>query len=255
MTCIRLTLSVLLGTSIVLAQSERSMISDGNRQYRDKKYADAEANYRKALEKNKELQQGAFNLGDALYKQERFNEAVDQYNAATSRASDAKTKSQAYHNLGNALLKNQKLPESIAAYKDALKLNPGDEDTKYNLEYAKALLKQQQNQQKQNKDQKSDDKQKQDQKNQQQQKQDQQKQDQQKQAKQDQQKQDNEKQGQKQQAQNDKQKDQKGQQVKKMQISKEDAERILEALKNEEKDVQKKLHKKAPARVKVDKDW
>jgi Ca-activated chloride channel homolog len=219
------------------AQSERSLIREGNHQYKDNKFADAEVNYRKALEKNKELSQGTFNLGDALYKQGRFDEAAEQYRNIASKSGDANLKSQAYHNLGNSLLKGQKIPESIAAYKEALKLSPNDADTKYNLEYAKALLKQQQQQQQQNKDQKKDEKQKQDQQKQNQSKQDQQKQEQ------------------KKEEQQQKEQQQRQAQQKKQQISKEDAERILEALKNEEKDVQKKLHKRVPARVKVEKDW
>ena len=231
-----------LTVTVVYAQSERSLIREGNRAYKDNKYADAEVSYRKALEKNKEFLEGPFNLGDALYKQGRFGEAAEQYQIAATRTKDADEKAQALHNLGNSLLKSQKYPESIAAYKEALKLNPRDVDTKYNLEYAKQMLKQQQQQQ-QNKDQKKNEKQdknKKDQNKQDQQKQDQEKKDQQQQQNQEQQKADQ----QKQQA-----------QQKKQQISKQDAERILEALKNEEKDVQKKLHKKVPARVRVEKDW
>jgi tetratricopeptide (TPR) repeat protein len=227
-------------------QSERSLIREGNRSYKDNKFTDAEVNYRKALEKDKELGQGIFDLGDALYKQGRFGEAVEEYGNAAAKATDSHLKAQALHNLGNGLLKDQKLPESISAYKEALKLNPTDEDTKYNLEYAKALLKRQQQQQQQNqkKDQKKDDKNKQDKQKQDQQKQDQQKQDEQK--KEEQNKPDK---------QNQAQQDQKQAQQKKQQISKEDAARILEALNNEEKNIQKKLHKKIPARVKVEKDW
>ncbi|MBI1804256.1 MAG: tetratricopeptide repeat protein [Ignavibacteriae bacterium] len=253
---ILLVIIALAGSSIAWTQSERSLIREGNRLYKDNKYADAEVDYRKALEKNKNLQQGTFNLGDALYKQGRFAEAAEQYHAAVSGASDPALKAQAYHNLGNALLKAQKLPESISAYKEALKANPHDVDTKYNLEYAKALLKQQQS--RKDKNQKNDDKQQQDKQQQQNQdKKNEQKQNQ-EQQNQDQNKQSQEQQSRQQQAQNDdkKQQDkQKGTQMKKIQISKEDAERILEALKNEEKAVQKKLHKKAPARVKVEKDW
>src|SRR6267378_1652618 len=195
------------------AQSERSFIREGNRSYKENKFTDAEVNYRKALEKNKDLHQGIFDLGDALYKQGRFGEAVEQYSSAAARTTDPPVKAQALHNLGNGLLKEQKLPESISAYKEALKLNPRDEDTKYNLEYAKALLKRQEQQQNQKKDQKKDDNHKKDEQNQQEK------------EKQDQQ-------------------DQKQAQQKKQQISKEDAARILEALNNEEKNIQKKLHKK-----------
>ena len=243
-------MSILTFMMIGLAQgqSERSLIREGNRLYKDNKFADAEVNYRKAVEKNKEFREGPFNLGDALYKQGRFGEAAEQYQLAVTRTKDVAEKAQSYHNLGNALLKSQKIPESIAAYKEALKLHPNDLDTKYNLEYAKQLLKQQQQQQ--NKNQKNDDKQKKEQNKQDQQKQDQQKQDQQK---QDQQKSDQQQREQQQAEQKDQQ--QKQVQQKKQQISKQDAERILEALKNEEKDVQKKLHKKVPARVRVEKDW
>ncbi len=216
----------------VHAQSERSLIRDGNRSYKENNFTDAEVKYKKALEKNKDLPQGLFNLGDALYKQGRFDEAANQFLRASSKNDDAAAKSGMYHNLGNALLKEKKLPESIASYKEALKLRPNDLDTKYNLEYAKALLKQQQqnkNQQKESKQDKQKDKQNQD-------KQDQQKQDQKKEEQQN-------------------KEEQRQAQQKKQQISKEDAERILEALKNEEKDVQKKLHKKVPARVRVEKDW
>jgi len=224
------------------AQSERSLIRDGNRLYNDKKYADAEVNFRKALEKNNEVKEGVFNLGDALYKQQRYDESAEQYHRSAESITDPKLKAQALHNYGNALLKSKKYEECLGAYKEALKYNPKDEDTKYNYEYARQLLKQQQQQQKQqNKDQKND-KQKQDQKKQDQQKQDQQKKDQQK---QDQQKQDQQK----------KDEQQQQPQQKKQQISKQDAERILEALKNEDKDTQKKLHKKVPVRVKIEKDW
>ncbi len=214
------------------AQSDRSLIRDGNRMYKQQKFTDAEVNYRKALEQSRTSEQGIFNLGDALYKQNKYEEAAQQYLKSLEQAHDPGVKSQAYHNLGNALLKSQKIPESIASYEEALKLRPNDVDTKYNLAYAKMLLqKQQQQQQKQ---QNKKDQNKQDQNKQNQQKQDQQKQDQQKQ---------------------DQQQQEQKQTQKKQQISKEDAERILQALNNEERDVQKKLVKKAPARVRVEKDW
>ncbi|MDI6780192.1 MAG: tetratricopeptide repeat protein [Bacteroidota bacterium] len=222
----KLIIYILLFCSVGLAQSERSLIREGNIFYKDGKYTDSEVNYRKSLEQNKDSHIGIFNLGDALYKQEKFEEAAEQFRIATTKETNNQTKAQAYHNLGNSLLKVQKLPESIEAYKNSLKINPKDFDTKYNLEYAKALLKQQQQQQqKQDKNQQKQDKQKRDQQKEEQQKQEQQKQDQQK------------------------------AQQQKQQISKEDAERMLEALKNEEKDVQKKLKKKAPARISIEKDW
>ena len=222
------------GRASAWSQSDRSLIRDGNRLYRQQKFTDAEVNYRKALEQSKTSEQGFFNLGDALYKQNKYGEAAQEYLKSLEQAHDPDARARAYHNLGNALLKSQKFPESIASYEEALKLRPNDLDTKYNLAYAQAMLKQQQQQQQQKKQNK------QDQEKQNQQKKDQQKQDEQK---QDQQKQEQQKQQQQQ------------QQQKKQQISKEDAERILQALNNEERDVQKKLVKKAPARVRVEKDW
>jgi tetratricopeptide (TPR) repeat protein len=219
---------LIIASSIAYSQSERSLIREGNKFYSDNKYLDAEVSYRKSLEKNKDSKVGAFNLGDALYKQEKHDEAAEEFRIATSKETDKESKAKAFHNLGNSLLKSQKLQESIEAYKNALKLNPKDVDTKYNLEYAKRMIQQQQQQQQQNKDQQKQDKQEDKQK--------QEKQAQQKQEKKDQQKQ-----------QQAKQQEQK--------ISKEDAERMLEALKNEEKDVQKKLQKKVPARISIEKDW
>ena len=242
-----ISLIVLFKVGSLQAQSERSLIRDGNNAYKENKFTDAEINYRKALEKNKELPQGVFNLGDALYKQERFKDAADQYRITTTKKTDATVKAQAYHNLGNTLLMEKNLQESIKAYKEALKLNPHDADTKYNLEYAKALLKKQEQQQQQKGDQKEDKKQKEDQ---QKNKQQEQNQEQQKQKEQQQ----SEQQKQQQQAQ-EKERQQRQAQQKKQQISKEDAERILQALKNEEQNVQKKIQKRVPARVHVEKDW
>jgi tetratricopeptide (TPR) repeat protein len=244
----KVSIFILLFYSQSFGASERTLVRDGNRLYKDKQYNEAEVNYRKALEKNKQLNEGQFNLGDALYKQGRYEEAEKQFRISAQKSSGT-ARAQAYHNLGNAQLKQKKIEDSIQSYKDALKLNPQDQDTKYNLEFARRLLqqqKQQQQNQQQNKNQKKDKKdQKQNQQNDQQQdqKKDQQKQDQQNQKQDEQQKQQQQQQ-QKQQA-----------EQKKEQISREDAERILQALKNEEKNVQKKLQKKVPANVKVEKDW
>ena len=242
---------VIAVSSAAIAQSDRSLMRDGNRAYTDKKFSDAEINYRKALEKNQNLTNGVFNLGDALYKQERYPEAADQYRKSAEKATSAGEKSEALHNLGNALLKDKKYEESIAAFKESMKLNSKDDDTRYNYEYAKAMLQKQQQQQKQNqqnKDQNKKDDKKQDQKKQDQQNKDQQKKDQ--------EKKDQDKQGQQNKEEQQKQDQQKPGQPKKQQISKQDAERILEALKNQEQKVQAKLHKqKAVGRGSVEKDW
>jgi len=223
-------------SSIIAAQTVRSHISDGNALYKDQKFADAEAEYRKSLEKDNQVMQGYFDLGDALYKQQRYDEAVQNYQNALTKTTVPKIQAQLHHNIGNAHLERKSYQESIDEYKRSLKLNPDDEETKYNLAYAEKMLKQQQQQkQQQNKQNKND---KNQQKDQQKKQQDKDKQDQQKQN---------------QQQQQDKQKQQQQQQEK--QMSRAEAERILDALKNDEKNVQKQLHKKTVVRGTVEKDW
>lgn len=211
-------------------QKEKQYIHEGNKQYDNKKYNEAEKNYNQALNKNKDSYKSIFNLGDAYYKQNKFEEAAEQFQALTHKATSKDTLSKAYHNLGNSLLKSKKYQESVDAYKNALKNNPNDEDTRYNLSYAQQMLKQQQQQQKQNKDNK-DKKDKKDQK---------------KQDKKDQDKKDNK----------DK-KEQKKQEQPEKQISKEDAKRLLDALQNDEKNLHDKMKKQQIKGVKgqIEKDW
>ena len=224
-----------------LAQNERSLIRDGNKQYNQKKYSDAELNYRKGLEKNDHSYEANYNLGNALYRQDKLDEAAKYYSGSAALNKDKAAQQNAYYNLGNSLLKANKYQESVEAYKNSLKLNPKDEQSRYNLSYALSKLRQQQQQQQNKNDKNKDNK---DQKqNKQQQQQDQKKQD----EKKDQQQQ---QQDQKQQA------DNKQQQQPKPKISKEDAERMLQALKNDEKNLQKKLAKKFDASTgNPEKDW
>jgi tetratricopeptide (TPR) repeat protein len=221
-------------------QSMRSLMRDGNGQYKDQKYSDAEVSYRKALEKDQDFAPGHYNLGNSLYRQDKGDEAIRSYENALVKAVNKQTKAEAYYNIGNAHMKGQRYQEALKSYIESLKLNPNDQDTKYNLSYALEKLKQQQQQQqnKQNKDDKKDQKQ-----DQEKQKQDQQKKDQQK---QDQQKQDQQKQQQNQ---------QQPQQSQEKKMAKAEAERILDVLKNNEKDVQKKLRVRQGVRVKTEKDW
>ncbi|MEW6512114.1 MAG: tetratricopeptide repeat protein [Bacteroidota bacterium] len=218
------------------AQSVRSLVNGGNDLYKDQKFADAEVNYRKALEKEQALVQGHFNLGDALHKQGKFDEAVREYESALGKAEANDTKAYAHYNIGNSLMREQRYADAVKAYIDALKLNPEDEDAKYNLSYALEKLRQQQQQQQQNKNQKNS--QKKDQQKDEKQKQDQQK------KERDQQSKDRQ----------DKQKQPQSAQQQK-QMSRADAQRILDVLKNSEKDVQKRLRARQAVRAKTDKDW
>lgn len=212
----------------VSGQGERRLIREGNKQYTAGKFTDAETAYRKAINKNPKSVEAAFNIGNTLYKQGKFEDAAKQFSSINDSIGDKQILSKSFYNLGNAYFKANKLQESASAYKNALRNNPTDMDAKFNLSLVQHMLKQQQDKKdqdnKDNKDNKDKDKKdnKKDQ-DKQQNKNDQQKQDQQK---QDQQKQDQDKQQQKPQQ---------------NQISREDAQRMLDALKNDEKAVQIKV--------------
>jgi len=220
-------ITLILASTTVWGQKHKGEIREGNRLFKSEKFEDSEVAYRRALDIQSGSLPATFNLGDALYRQEKFDEAERQFIAASSKNTSKEVQAQAYHNMGNSLLQAGKLDESIEAYKEALRRNPADMETKYNLAYAQNLKKQQQEQQNQdqNQDQDQDQNQDQDQDQDQNQQQQQQKQ-------------------QQQQPQNQK-------------ISKEDAQRLLAALANDEKKTQEKVKKaKAKAKkVRTLKDW
>jgi tetratricopeptide (TPR) repeat protein len=224
----------LLFSSISFSQSNRSTINDGVDKYEEKKYTDAEVDFRKVVENSPKSFEANFNLGTSYYKQEKYEDAIKSFTSSLESAEDNQSKAKVFHNIGNSLLKSNKLEESIEAYKTALKFNPDDQDTKYNLSYALEMLK--------NKDKDKNKQDKDDQNKKDQQDKDQNKQDQQQNPKpQDQEsKQDNTKQP---------------QQPKEQKISKEEAQRILDAMKNNEKDLQKQLRKKTGRTKQTDKDW
>ena len=155
-------------------KDERKLIREGNDLYNKKKFADAEIQYRKSLEKNKESTVGTYNLGNSLYKEGKFDEAVSRYSQNINQKMPSELKAKNYHNLGNALMESKKYEEAVDAYKNALKASPDDKDTRYNLAYAMSKLQQQQQQQKQQqqKDQNKDNKDQKQQQQQQQQKND-----------------------------------------------------------------------------------
>lgn len=249
-----LLISFILFVSLVHAQSDKALVRQGNKSYQSDDFANAELDYRKALDKNPNSLSGTFNLADAIYSQEDYQKSAELF-AKIGQADLGKSqKSMAYYNLGNSLLKAQQYEQSIEAYKMALRNNPTDEQARYNLEYARKMLKNQQENKDQNKDQDKKDQDKKDQNKQDDQKNDDQKdQDKDKQDKQDQNQEkpqeNKDNQGKPEQQMND-------QQTK--QISKKDAERMLEALKNNEKKTLEKLKKDKKASVRVikkEKDW
>jgi tetratricopeptide (TPR) repeat protein len=234
----------LFGISPVLAQNEAKLTRRGNKFYSEGKYNEAEIDYRKSLEKKCDYIKAQFNLGNALYQQKNYEEASKVFGGLTQRPMNQATTAKAFHNLGNALFEQQKYEESIGAYKNALKLNPDDQETKYNLAYAQRMLKQQQQNQKQDKNQEN----KEENKNQDQQQNKQEQQDK---------KEQQEQQQNKQEQQEKEQEQQKQAEPKKDQMSKEDAERMLEALKNDELKTLEKVNKKQSkgVKIKIEKDW
>lgn len=234
------------------AQSEKKMVREGNGEYEDGNFSEAEVQYRKALTKNPNYYNGKFNLGDAMYEQENFEESAKLFDELAEANLAPEQKAKVHYNQGNNLMQAQKYDEAIDAYKKSLRLNPDDYDAKYNLEYARKKLSDQQQQQQDQENQDQDkDQDKEDQKDQEQDK----NKDDQEQDKKDQE-QDN----------NDQQKDQnkdnkdqnQDQQQQQQNISKQDAQRMLDALKNDEKKTLQKLQKekaKAAKGKKTEIDW
>lgn len=143
----------------VFAQKESADVRAGNKLYKAEKFTEAEIAYRKGLQKNSKSFEANYNLGNALFRQKKYSDALEQYKVALELKPTEKNKiAAAYHNTGNSLLVDNKIEESIDAYKTALKNNPKDDETRYNLAYAQALLKkQQQDQKKQDKQKNPDD--------------------------------------------------------------------------------------------------
>ncbi|MFT3979683.1 MAG: VWA domain-containing protein [Ferruginibacter sp.] len=153
-----LMLLLMLSASSAFAQSEKQDIKKGNDAYGKKDYAAAATEYNKVVKKNPDNATAQYNLGNALYKGDKKEEAVEAYDKSISKLNTPVEKSNAYYNKGVVLQNGNKLPECIDAYKQALKLDPNNEDARQNLQ--KALKKQQeQQQQQQKKDNKDQDKQ------------------------------------------------------------------------------------------------
>jgi tetratricopeptide (TPR) repeat protein len=237
-------LMLLVGSMSAYGQKEeRSRIREGNKLYQSEQYTESELAYRKSLEANPRSLEGAYDLGNALYRQGKYEEAVEQYQLVTgqqqrllSESIENRTRlSEAYHNLGNIGMMNKDYAKSVEAYKQSLRLNPLDDETRYNLALAQKLLQAQESQQDQQKDQNEE----------QQDKQEQDKQDQQQQNEQQQPREDQEQKTREQPQPNE-------------QMSQDNAEQILDAFLQDEKETQEKVKKaqaKQQERRRSDKQW
>lgn len=229
-----LSLLLVIGASHAFAQAktDRDYLRSGNKLYNDSLFIKAEVDYRKALEINPKSTDAMFNLANALLMQQKAKEAMEQYESVSKIEKDKEKLAQIYHNMGVILQSSKQLPQCIEAYKESLRNNPKDDETRYNLALAQKQLKDQQQDQ-QNQDQ---------QQQQQQQKQEEQKQDQ--------------NQDQQEQEQKDQQQQQQQQQQNKNEMSKENAQQLLNAVMQDEKNVQDKVKKQIQIQgKKLDKDW
>ncbi len=222
--CVYIVVYFILHSFSAFSQKEKYVLREGNNQYNNGRYAESEKYYSESLKEKKDYPKANFNLGDAYYKQGKMTDAIGQYDVFIKNSSNKDTLSKAFHNMGNSYLKTKSYDDAIKAYKNSLKFNPKDEDTRYNLAYAKRKLEEQKKKNEENKD-KKDKKDNKDEK--------------------DKQKKDNkEKDGEKKQEKN--------------QMSKAEAQRMLDALKNTDQKLQlqrKQKGDKDAEKKNIDKDW
>lgn len=142
-----LTTAFLLISSLVWGQMfpERSQVRKGNRQYEKENYTEAEAKYMGALSKNPLSYEGNFNLGNSYFRQGRLEEAEQRFQQLGEIPNLPEPMAETQYNLGNTYFEQQKLKEALEAYKQSLRLNPNDQEAKFNLAYVQKLLEDQEN--------------------------------------------------------------------------------------------------------------
>lgn|SRR5690554_4167462 len=214
------------------AQEERPHVRRGVALLEQERFAEAEAEFRSALQLKPSSFEAAYNLGTALFRQEKYDEALQQLQATTPFANDDKQRlASLFHNLGNSYLFGQNIDQSIEAYKQALRHNPLDDETRYNLIAAMKLKDEQEEQEEEQ-------------------------QDQQEQEQQEQQEQEQEQQEQEQEQEQEQQDQQQQQQQESEGISRENAERLLQALEEDEKELLEKMNQNREKQpVRIEKNW
>ena len=211
-------------------KAERDYIRKGNRAFKDSIYVDAEVDYRKALDANPKSTIAHFNLGNTLLWQNKAQEAMNEFVDAARIEKDKGRKAQIFHNIGVIFHSTKEYAKAIEAYKESLRNNPNDDETRYNLALAQKMLKdQQQNQQDQDQNQQDEQKKQQEQQQNQDQQQNQQQQDQQ----------------------------QVPPEQKQDEMSKENAEQLLNSVMQDEQNTQDKVKKQQQAvqGTRLEKDW
>jgi len=145
---IRLILLILLFSNFSFAQEldnlqveSDALVYEGNLASKEN-FIEAEKSYRKAISKKETNAKGAYNLGSTYYNSELYDEAISKLIEATKNGSKEE-KHRAFHNIGNTLMQNKKCREAVEAYKNALRNNPSDDESRYNLALAKECAKEQ----------------------------------------------------------------------------------------------------------------
>ena len=134
---------MVLGLAKVGAQNDRNFIRQGNRAYHKQKWSAAETQYRKAISKNQKNAQAVYNLGCALMMQQKDSMAMIQFENASKMETNKMRRARSYHNMGVVMQQHQQYAQAIGCYENALRCNPQDNATRYNLALCKKLLKNQ----------------------------------------------------------------------------------------------------------------
>jgi len=277
---------ILIGCSVFgqdkLKPQDEKYIYQGNQELQENNFVNAEAEYRNAISENPTNSVSKYNLGNAYFKNKKTNEALARYQQAGKVAETKSGKHKAFHNMGNSFMQQKKYDDAIEAYKNALRNNPKDNESRYNLAFAKKKKEEKDKEDEKNKD-KNKDKDKKDKKDNKDQKDDKNKKDKDsdkkddkgkeddkkdkgdkdKKDKKDKDKEDKGKEDEKKDKKNDKKQDQSDNkkestpQPKKGQLSPQQVQSLLEAMNNQEKKLQEKMNakKQKGVPVKNEKDW
>lgn len=144
--------------ALLAEKKANAFVYKGNSLIDEDDFVSAEMAYREALSKQPTSVAGVYNLGHSYIKKGSFDEAIYRLEEAAKTATSKSEKHKAFHNIGNVLMQNKKCKEAVEAYKNALRNDPTDEETRYNLGLAKICAEQQKDDQDQNKDENKDNK-------------------------------------------------------------------------------------------------
>ena len=239
------------------AQVDKREVRRGNRDFKKENYKEAELQYFRALAKDSLSFAANYNMANTLYRQENYDQALKHLERLEEVAADSPAAADFYYNLGNVAMAKEEYQKAVDAYKQSLLRNPGDVEAKENYIYAKAKLKEQQDQQQNdqdNQDQNNQGQNNQDQNNNQNQDQNQDKKDDQNKDQQDQ----NKDQQDQNKDQQDQKKDQQNQSGSEPKISPQAAQQMLQAIQAKEKETQEKVNKEKAAALssrQKEKNW